>query len=367
VLQDHLGERTALLRASPQAWAQMTPLMEVVARGGKMSAESIKAHVRALKQAVGQRPVYLDIKKLEPCTPTQTSDGERPALEILHEAARARGLAFMPVVWTSSNEEHLGIVANTNYLDSQGLALRHRVSGVAIPNGITLESLLKARLEHLRVDASEVDLLLDLEYLDLDSEPSARWVAGLVTQSARAGTWRSIVLIATSVPSSFGNGIVPEHSAKELPRREWTLWRNVVKRVEQPVAFGDYAVQNPVPPPNPPPIGPWANIRYTLEETLFVARGFDTRTRGTDQYAELSTWVTSHPSFRGGAFSHGDSEIATWSASGQPQVPLAGSMEDFNDDFEESAEVARPASPTYWRGVGTSHHLEQVTEQLRQS
>lgn len=366
VLQDHLGERTALSQASRQAWSLMTPLMEVVARGGKMSHESIKSHVRALKKVVGDHPIYLDIKKVEPCALTQTSRGERAAVEILHETARARGLSSMPVAWTDSGNQHLEIVAKASYEDGHGLALRHRVRGVSLPNGTTLDVLLKARLDRMGVDVGEVDLLLDLEYLAPDTDPSASWIAGLISRCAHVGPWRSVVLIATSVPSSFGNGLVPEHSKKELPRHEWSLWKEVAAKVDRPVAFGDYAVQNPVPPPNPPPIGPWANIRYTLEEALFVVRGFETRKHGTDQYAELSSWVTSHPSFRGASFSHGDSEITAWSTSGQPASIASGMA--FDDVFEEGTdEPPRRASPTYWRGVGTSHHLELVTEQLQSS
>ncbi len=364
VLQDHLGERTALSHASGKAWSHMTPLIEVVARGGKMSHESIKSHVRALKKAASDRPIYLDIKKVEPCALTDTSAGERPVVEILHETARARGLASMPVAWTDSSEQHLQIVARSSYEDGHGLALRHKVGGVALPSGTTLDKLLEARLNKLQVDAGEVDLLLDLEYLAPDTTPSATWVAGILSRCVRVGSWRSIVLLATSVPSSFGNGLVPEHSKKELPRHEWSLWKEIATRVDQPVAFGDYAVQNPVPPPNPPPIGPWANIRYTLEEKLFVVRGFETRTHGTEQYAELSSWVASHPSFRGASFSHGDSEITSWSTEASP---LSGGMA-FDDVFEEETdEPPRRASPTYWRGVGTSHHIELINEQLQSS
>lgn len=365
VLQDHLGERTALSHASPEAWSLMTPLMEVVARGGKMSHGAIKSHVRALKKAVGTHPIYLDIKKLDPCALTNTSRGERAAIELLHDTARARGLASMPIAWTDSSDQHLQIVANASYEAGHGLALRHRVRGISLPSSTGLDELLKARLDNLQADIADVDLLLDLEYLAPDTKPSAAWVARLLSRCAHVGSWRSVVLIATSVPSSFGNGLVPEKSKKELPRHEWSLWEEITTRVDRPVAFGDYAVQNPVPPPNPAPIGPWANIRYTLEKTLFVVRGLETRTYGTGQYAELSSWVTSHPSFRGSSFSHGDSEITAWSTSGQ--VPSESRLA-FDDLFEEETdEPPRPASPTYWRGVGTSHHVELVTEQLRAS
>lgn len=364
VLQDRRGEQTALRCASPSVWSQMTPLMEVVPRGNRFSHNAMKARMRVLKSVVGDHPIYLDLKKLAPCSPVQTIHGERPALEVLHEAARSRSLAFMPVAWTNSNEEHLKIVAGTNDLDGHGLALRHRMGTTVMPTGNKLQRVLTARLEALQIPASDIDLLIDLEYLDLDCEPSAKWTAALVDQSAGVGPWRSIVLIATSVPQSFGNGIVPEHSSRELPRREWALWNEVAKRSSIPVAFGDYAVQNPIPPLNPPPVGPWGNIRYSLEDALLVARGFDTRSYGPEQYVELSSWVISHASFYGAAFSYGDAEINRWATT--PVTHSIATAGACIEDLEGEDIDARPASPGYWRGVGTSHHLELVTKQLRQ-
>lgn len=356
VLQDHLGERTALSKASARAWSRMTPLVEVVARGGELTDTSVKGHLRRLHDAVGKHPVYLDLKKIDPSKPLETSRGERPVLELLFAAARKRGLCFMPVAWTNNKEEHLSLVRDAVGRDCQGAALRHRLTGVSY--GESIEDLLSRRVEELGATPEQIDLLLDLAYLDPDSDPSARWLSGLLGKVEGIGTWRSIVLIGTSVPSSFGNGLVPERCTKELARREWSLWKSVSGEASASLAFGDYAVQNPVPPVKPPPIGPWANIRYTLADNLLVARGRDTRTHGTEQYKELSSWISSHHGFRGAAFSYGDSEIARWGASDNPDVVMVES------EVDEVDEVDGSTSNTYWRGVGTSHHLEVVAEQV---
>jgi hypothetical protein len=358
VLQDHLGERTALSKASARAWNLMTPLIEVVARGGELTDTSVKGHIRRLHDAVGQHPVYLDLKRIDPTMLVETSRGERPVLELLFAAARKRGLHFMPVAWMNGGEEHIRLVRDAIGTDGQGAALRHRLTGVSYDE--TIEGLLHRRVEELGSTPEKIDLFLDLEYLDPDSDPSAGWVSGLLGKIDAVGTWRSLVLIGTSVPSSLGNGLVPEHSTKELARREWSLWKDVAEAASLPLAFGDYAVQNPVPPKKPPPIGPWANIRYTLADKLLVARGRDTRTHGTEQYRELSSWISSHHGFRGTAFSYGDSEIARWGSSDHPDVVMVES------EVDESGEVDDSTSNTYWRGVGTSHHMEVVAEQVMQ-
>ncbi len=358
VLQDHPGERAALSKASARAWSQMTPLIEVVARAGKLSDGSVKDHVRRLHDSVGEHPVYLDLKNIDPSTPLETSRGERPVLELLFAAARKRGLCFMPVAWTSSGEEHLRLVADAVGGDCQGAALRHRFAGVSY--GETIESLLRRRVDELKTSPEQIDLFLDLEYIDPDSDPSAGWVSGRLEEIAGIGTWRSIVLVGTSIPSSFGNGLVPERTTKELPRREWSLWKNVAAAASVPLAYGDYAVQNPVPPEKPPPIGPWATIRYTLSDNLLVARGRDTQRFGREQYRELSSWISSHHGFRGAAFSYGDSEIARWGSSDNPDVVMVEREVDELDETEEST------GNSYWRGVGTSHHMEAVTEQVMQ-
>ncbi len=335
----------------------MTPLIEVVARAGRLSDGSVKDHVRRLHDSVGEHPVYLDLKNIDPSALLETSRGERPVLELLFEAARKRGLCFMPVAWTCSGEEHLRLVADAVGGDCQGAALRHRFAGVSY--GETIESLLRRRVDELRASPQQIDLFLDLEYLDPDSDPSASWLSGRLEKIAEIGTWRSIVLVGTSIPSSFGNGLVPERTTKELPRREWLLWKDVAA-ASIPLAYGDYAVQNPVPPEKPPPIGPWATIRYTLADNLLVARGRDTRRYGPEQYKELSSWISSHHGFRGAAFSYGDAEIARWGSSDNPDVVMVEGEIDELDETDEST------GNSYWRGVGTSHHMEAVTEQLMQ-
>lgn len=361
VLQDQAGERHALAEASSAAWEQMTPLVEVVLTKPLVKHGAIKAHVKRLAHAVGEHPIYLDIKKVAADAPVATRAGERPVLELLYEAARRREMHFMPVAWVDANDAHLAMVAGAFYEEGRGIALRYRPGRAVAESGKKLQRRVARILEDLGADTTDVDLIVDLEYLEPDSEPSTRWLVGFIQRLRKLGVWRSTVLIATSVPSSLGGGLVPENDTRELPLREWALWGSVAESLDVPLAYGDYAVQNPVPPPKPPPVGPWGNIRYTLEGKLVVARGVDINVE-PDQYERLSRWIVQHGDFRGPRFSYGDAEILRWSSPATRPPPLFG---DYDEDDEEDDEPAVPTTPGYWRGVGTSHHLEQITGQLR--
>lgn len=365
VLQNRIGEREALAHASSSTWAQMTPVIEVVPYGGAMSHDSIMRHARRLKRCVGEHPFYLDLKGIAPCTSTPARSGDSRALiELLLSAATKKSLHFMPVAWTDSDETHLGAVSAAAHESGHGLALRHRLGSAVFRSGDRFEDRLVRCLSDMDIASSSVDLMIDLEYLEPDSEPSARWLRDLLNRAASVGPWRSYVLIATSVPSSFGNGLVPEDSTAELKRREWELWTGLEAEVKMPLAYGDYVIQNPTPPLDPPPVGPWANIRYTTDEDLVVARGFNLREVSTEQYQELSKRIKGHGSFRSRTYSYGDAEIFRWAT--QPGAATRLAYGDIDAEDGSDADSSKPGSLGYWRGVGSSHHLALVTQQLRE-
>lgn len=360
VLQHRKGECTALRHASDRAWAQMVPLIEEVPHGAKMSHAAVKDRIRTLAVLLDGRPFYLDVKRTDPCASTPTRDGERPLLELLFEAARKRAMPCMPVAWADSPADHLALVRDIAAADGHGLALRHRLGPTVVPTDRSIARELGKTMEALAVEPSGADLVFDLQYIDRDRKPSAAWLAKLFASAMTVGRWRSLVLIGTSVPSGFSKDVLASGDTREFPRQEWRAWSEVAGRLDRELAYGDYAVQNPTPPLDPPPVGPFATIRYTTRECLLVARGWDVRQTSDDQYIELSQKVVAHSAFRGEDYSYGDQQIVAWSRERSADL----SAFDVTAHDEEAAN-GLPASSSYWRGVGTSHHLEQVTEQLR--
>lgn len=86
-----------------------------------------------------------------------------------------------------------------------------------------------------------------------------------------------------------------------------------------------------------------ANIRYTSSDATVIARGEGPVTQeGNSQYQLLCQQLVDQAGFEGGAYSWGDKVI------------------------EECARGAvTPGAQRMWRGAGTSHHLELVTNQLQ--
>lgn len=85
------------------------------------------------------------------------------------------------------------------------------------------------------------------------------------------------------------------------------------------------------------------NIRYTTPDETIVARAFGRFTDSdADQYRELCVGLKAMSEFQGRPYSWGD-EIISDCADG----------------------VLMPGEQEMWRGAGTAHHLQAVSDQLR--
>jgi hypothetical protein len=344
VLQDHGGERDALaaLRGNdPGRTTAITPVIQIVG-GNKnpLTKEATRNRVKNIAIAVGKEwPFYLDFVRADPCRVLNTTWGDITTAEVAYRAARKRELPFVPVAWTHSRPAHLNAAANASIFDHRGLALRHRLLGAAQVAGQSTADRLKATLADLQVKAENIDLFLDLGYLDPDVEVSSRRLNRLVARCVDAAAWRRVVLVGGSMPSSLT--VISEGGSGLIERREWALWRSLPADLRRRVEFGDYGVQNPVPPQGGGP-GMRANIRYCLDEHHLVVRGVgDVTIEGAPQYVGLCERLLQSGSFAGRSYSWGDSVI---------------------EDCARGDLL--PGGQNLWRGAGTSRHLQAVSAQV---
>jgi hypothetical protein len=346
-LQNRAGELDALRHVSDRAWEKMTPLIQFVGqknRTSPLSKATVSSWMKNALAALGSHPFYLDVIRLDPAFHVVSSSGTVPVLEQMYIAARRRGLRFVPVVWAGeSSSAHRDLVRGAAFTDGHGLALRARVSHGVAPGGATWSTILKNELSESCCTAQDADLIVDLEYINPDTEIDVPDIAEWLQELAEMEAWRSVVLLGTSIPSTMG--CVDEGTLGSLPRREWRLWLELA-RLELPrmPSFGDYAIQHPLPPQGPGGPGMRANIRYTTPEGTLVARGTGPITlEGNAQYPHLCGQIVNHDCFKDEAYSWGDRVIRDCAT---------GEME--------------PGAQRMWRGAGTSHHIECVTRQLRQ-
>lgn len=349
VLQNKTGELGALRHAPEQVWERMTPLLEFVGpktAKNPLTATSVDGWVKRASEALGCHPLYIDILRLNASTSVENKKGVRmPVLDYIYGTARKRRMRFVPVLRVSeATEDQVKSVRVAAASDGHGVGLRYRILEVLPPPGLTHRAVLEAQLESVKQTPQDCDLLIDLEYIDEDRDIDATLLAGQLAMMSALGEWRSVVILGTSIPKMMG--AIKEGSVGTIPRREWELWLELrslgMKRLP---AFGDYAVQHPHPPYDAAGGGQGrANIRYTAARETVVARGFGpiTQQEGNEHYRALCQQIVHRPEFAGRNYSWGDETI-----------------KDCADELVE------PGSRNAWRGAGTSHHLQLVTDGLR--
>lgn len=346
VLQDKSGELDALrsLAATrPEVLDALTPALHIVGpKRGHLRREVVKSRVRRIRNAVGTREVYLDFARADP-THCVELRGERLTLaQAAYHYARQYGLAAIPVIHTGASAVSVDAAIEAASADGRGLAIRHRLLGTTSSKGVPSAQVVSGLLDDCGLPADEVDLWLDLGFLDEEREVSPHRVARVIERFERIGQWRRIVLTGSSMP--IGLGIVPEGTDRVLPRREWLLWNELSADLRQRIDFGDYAVQHPSPP-SQGGAGMRANIRYTVGQGHLIVRGRGPfNVEGVAQYVGLCARVISSGSFAGSGYSWGDDII---SKVADRRLP--------------------PGTQTMWRAAGTAHHLRVVTEQLQAS
>ncbi|MEM9615007.1 MAG: beta family protein [Actinomycetota bacterium] len=342
VVQNKKGELDALRRA-PGLGDLITPMISVVGPAtpvGKLSAAQTRSWVKKIEEAVGRAATYVDISRLDARNPIAVKRGSVPVYERLFELAAERGMKAIPVARVGSGfEAHNDMAAGAALRDHRGIALRVPIQGIVLRPGSSFPSLVEETLSRLHIDPAQIDIFVDLEFIDEDLEIDAEDICEIVEGIEQIAEWRNTVLLGTSMPASLS--CVPQGSVGVLPRREWDLWRDVRgEMLGRPPVYGDYVVQHPKPPSSGGP-GMRANIRYTAEEMTVVARGLSVMEEGKAQYTQLCLDLVDHDDFSGPQFSWGDQTIADCAL---------GRIE--------------PGDQTMWRGAGTSHHLAYVSTQI---
>jgi hypothetical protein len=182
---------------------------------------------------------------------------------------------------------------------------------------------------HLELDVEQIDLIVDLQYLDFCSAELVGWTLATFAALQTVGRFRSMTILSGSVPSTL-----EQTALWERPRYEEELWRAVRAGGGREIRLGDYGVVHPNPGPQFP--SKHVNLKYTCSDHwLFV------RERMTDQLGRGPTLqlvcrdLVQSGSFSGPQYSWGDGEIASAANGGGKSL----------------GSTSKPVA------IGTSHHL----------
>lgn len=342
------GERLALRVLDPRVKDQCTPLfvMHPVPKnldtGGPQS--TVDEHVRkAPAQLVrdwGTRPAMIDLRHLP--ADERMADGEHP-LAWLVEACAAAGLLLAPVVSATRDSAYRQAAFLIAQAIGTGLCFRLPPSewtDLSTPSGA---GRLLALVSETGLPPEAIHLVLDVEG-DVNAAPSitATALRDALKALPDATRWRSVTVAGTGMPT--GTAEVGADQVANLPRLEWQVWRLLTSSPDHRLpSFGDYCVQHPDPMSDFDPrfMQSAAQLRYTIPQHWFVARGRGMRVGGTEQVRELAAQVIAHPQYSGRQFSWGDEWLA-----------------------DCAARACSAGNQMVWRKAATSHHITYVVRQI---
>lgn len=347
ILLTRQGERHALRVLRPQVRTALHPLFVVhpVAKDPRtgIAKASVEAHLDKLAQQLakdwGTQPAFVDLRWIDTSRPM--SDGSH-AIERFLSLANSFGLKLAPAISTTHPASYRqSAIAAAN---SAGTTLCLRLAptewndlGSPVGSG-RLEGL----LNETGRPAADIHVILDLEdQITVTTAIVLAAVRSALQNIPHAHDWASLTVAATGMP--VGTQDVGRNGAAELPRLEWELWQLLNGSDYRRPSFGDYAVQHPDPRSefNPLYMDSSAQLRYTISQDWFVARGSGVRRTGNDQIRNLANQVMAHPEFSGAGFSWGDDWISDCASGTCPS-----------------------GSQVVWRKVTTNHHLTYVVNQL---
>ncbi len=232
---------------------------------------------------------------------------------------------FIPVVRTGSPANQVAWIGRLcNELGAGGAVRVRRAS--AEPTE------LERVIVGLEVAVENLDLILDLQYVDSFTPQAVDWASLTFDDLGKFGQFRSLTLLSGPVPATLD-----QTALWERPRFEELLWRAVDGGVGQ-VRLGDYGVVHPGPGLNFR--SNHVNMKYTCpEHWLFVRERMKNPTDRAPTTERVCRSLAESDSFTGPGFSWGDNEIS------RAAVGMGNAL----------GSNSKPVA------IGTSHHLAYLT------
>jgi hypothetical protein len=345
ILKGKRGEFDALSWSRSEVRNRLMPLIEVGPVpwdwGEDKPTKSLDRHLedtakRLAKSWDGERPILLDTIWLDP----DDVVGDAHHLEYLLACTRD-DMSAIPVGGLGRGDQHTAAVAAISTADQRGACLRLEPEDMEQIS--TLPTRIDAWLSVVDLDASEVDLLIDLwEMTSAGVGPNELAASVLLPNLHRLSDWRTLTLASGAFPKDL-TSLDPDSQGR-FPRLDWRLWERLRARdLPRHPAFGDYAIAHPeLLDSDPRTLRPTASIRYSTPEYWRIVKRRWIQ-KGFDQFQTASSILMQHEDYRGDDHCQGDEFIASCAGGGK-----TGNL-------------------TTWRAVGTCHHLAVVAGQLSSS
>jgi hypothetical protein len=341
------GELQAVRELSPDVSVSFAPIFVVhPPNSTRLPAEHVDAIATKVAGRVPSSAVSLDTSSVDEAHDDIAS---HPLIRASEKVQDAMGFALAPVVTRAAGSTQAAAAAEVHRRHGAGVVVR-------LPLHSTEELIVAAErlddlVDDLDVTPWDVDLVLDAaDAADVGADIALELVTAAMEADPDGTRWRSVTLTASSFPRGVRS--FPRDEVSRLPRRDWRLWTDVVRRMQDAghlrlPAFGDYGISDPAAPDGSDPryTSISTALRYSAEEDWLVAKGEvfnDGRGDSSSKVAKVARMIASHAEFKGSDFSAGDRWIADIAA----------------------GRTSETGNATTWRRVGTNHHITLVTRVL---
>lgn len=304
----------AYAQLKPWVRATIAPLWTIPPRTGPVrllghrptvphdrNQHALAAHVRgrtvSIMRAQKALPAWVDAFHVE--------DEEWPVRSGLWSCLAASPLR--PVTGTERADWQQEAAAEVARASGNGLGIRVRVP--ELPDERRSEAV-RGMIDRIRAGGTvPLDLLLDLGDVTDEHHRADKWALRAWDLLGRLHRWRTVVVLAGSVPCSVTDLAVG--AMTEPHRFDWDIRHMMLHAgaaVVPRLTYGDYGAQHTRGADHPTGgwSPPWGFLRYTTERTFLLAKA---ATEGEGRAAgvrSLARQIVETPEFRGAGFSDGD-------------------------------------------------------------
>lgn len=202
----------------------------------------------------------------------------------IFDLARAAGASAVPVTGLDRSSSYQVAISTIVATDQRGACIRLTGEDFAQP----IHSKVQSLMSRLKLQPGEVDLVVDVatDVLKNSVAQASGWNT-LLNAIPFLAHYRTVTLAGSSIPSTFTAASLAAN--KYIDRSEWLAYKALVQlNPSRLPTFGDYGVLNPnMIEMDPRFIDPNAKIKYSTENSWYIALGSQVRKNGRAQYSNL--------------------------------------------------------------------------------
>lgn len=348
------AEAEAFNKISPVYKSKTIPLLEIsalkkktpkyISKYGTPKLTQITESIKRFQSEFSGKMVMLDSNEWEPDTLVESN--EHIYTNIIHQA-QSQGIIPIPVIGYDrlDDQSYYQAILSLNYNEFPAACLRIDEFGIEDSKEKDhFQNKIFKLLDDLNLNPKSCFVLVDFgDSSSLDKKDMLSSAINVIDNLLKFD-FKFYVTSGTSIPSTIDKSIKNENSAGIVPRKEFSLWKEInlhYKNSNTKVLFSDYCVRSPSNNDGAIITNSNGKIRYTIDNAFYIIRGYSVKKlKKFSQYEDLAKHLVNSSHYLGAIFSWGDK-----------QALLAS-----NGIYSKTH--------AYWIAADTNHHVAFVISEI---